>query len=103
MTMTPTGQMDAAEYEPGNVEDVGLDFLVTAARFVDNRWTKPSWVGACNMQRPSEFFVLKGKWRAANQKLSNRTFSFMYGKWGEKETLQELPKLPVTSYLENQV
>ena len=37
MTMTPTGQMEAAEYEPGNVEDVGLDFLVTAARFVDNR------------------------------------------------------------------
>jgi len=28
--------MDAAEYEPGNVEDVGLDFLVTAARLGDS-------------------------------------------------------------------
>merc|ERR1712032_1333788 len=28
-------QLDASEHEPGNVEDVGLDFLVTAARLGD--------------------------------------------------------------------
>ena len=29
-------QLDASEHEPGNVEDVGLDFLTTAARLGDS-------------------------------------------------------------------
>ena len=29
-------QLNASEHEPGNVEDVGLDFLTTAARLGDS-------------------------------------------------------------------